>query len=206
MLFASLGKLYESGGFTLIFILCLSILALAVGLERLFATWSYRRRMQVSTERILAHLREKNRTMAQAVNASLPWHPATSLFGMLLGDAAPGAGELKRAQSRIVRGAKRRLWVLASIGALAPFVGLFGTVLGVMEAFRQIGEAGTGGFQVVSSGISEALVATAGGIFVGIEAVVLFNYLSVYVGEYTAQLKESAEEVLESASDLEREA
>src|SRR5262249_35785264 len=156
----------EHGGTTLVVILLLSVVALAIGLERLFATWSYRRRMQMSTERILAHLRENNRTMAQAVNASLPWHPATGLFGMLLAETTPNSGEPKRAQSRIVRGAKRRLWVLASIGALAPFVGLFGTVLGVMEALGKIAQEGSGGYGVVSAGISQALVATAGGIFV----------------------------------------
>src|SRR5208283_1356103 len=100
----------------------------------------------------------------------------------------------------ILRSVRRRLWVLASIGAIAPFVGLFGTVLGVMEAFHQIGLSGAGGFQVVSGGISEALVTTAAGIFVGIEAVVLFNYLQVYVGEYSATLRESTEEVIESVA------
>ena len=82
----SLAALYTQGGLTLVVIFSLSIVALAVGLERFVATWSYRRRMQLSRERILAHLSEKNRTMAQAVNQSLPWHPATSLFGMLLDD------------------------------------------------------------------------------------------------------------------------
>jgi biopolymer transport protein ExbB len=199
----SLAALYAEGGLTLVVIFLLSILALAVGLERFVATWNYRRRMHVSRERILVHLAERNRTMAQAVNQSLPWHPATALFSMLLGDKELRGAELKRAQSRIVRAARRRLWMLASIGSIAPFVGLFGTVVGVMEAFQQIGLEGAGGFQVVSAGISEALVATAGGIFVGIEAVVLFNALQVYVSEYTAMIREAAEEVHESASATE---
>lgn len=200
---AAISELYQRGGLTFIVIIGLSVLALGIGLERWYATWAYRRNLLVATERILDQLRAHNRTMAQAVNASLPWHPATTLFAMLLDDKrASGNGEVKRLQSRIVRSVRRRLWMLASIGAIAPFVGLFGTVIGVMEAFQQIGATGSGGFAVVSTGISAALIATAGGIFVGIEAVVLFNYLQVYVGEYTAALKESAEEVLEAASEV----
>ncbi len=202
MIASSLSALYARGGVTFFVIILLSIVALAIGLERWYATWSYRRRLETATDRILAHLQEGNRTMAQAVNVSLPWHPATPLFAMLLDDKRGAGGELKRLQGRITRGVRRRLWVLASIGAIAPFVGLFGTVVGVMEAFQQIAVQGTGGFPVVSAGISSALIATAGGIFVGIESVLLFNYLQVYVGEYTALLKESAEEVLESASEV----
>lgn len=194
----SVTKLYAEGGLTLIVILALSIVALAVGLERFFATYNYKKRMALAVTRILGSLAENNRTMAQAVNASLPWHPATPLFGMVLDEKNRPHTELKREQARIVRKAKRRLWVLASIGAIAPFVGLFGTVLGVMESFHQIGSQGGGGFQVVSGGISEALIATAGGIFVGIEAVILFNYLSVYVGEYAVLIKEAAEELMEN--------
>ncbi len=199
----SVGALYEEGGATLVVIFLLSIAAMAVGIERFLATWSYRRRLALSKDRILVHLKERNRTMAQAVNQTLPWHPAAALFGMLLADEEKRPAELKRAQGRILRSARRRLWMLASIGSIAPFVGLFGTVVGVMQAFQQIGLEGTGGFQTVSAGISEALVATAGGIFVGIEAVVLFNALQVYVAEYTSLLKEAAEEVSESVSALE---
>ena len=67
---------------------------------------------------------------------------------------------------------KARLWILATAGALMPFVGLFGTVLGVMSSFEAIGETGQGGFAVVSVGISQALVATAVGIAVALEGVV----------------------------------
>lgn len=194
----SLNALYARGGLTFIALILLSILALGVGLERLFATWQARKRMTESLSRIHDYLKEKNRTMAQAVNETMPWHPAAKLFALVLAEKIPTPAELRRMQNRILRSVRRRLWILASIGAIAPFVGLFGTVLGVMEAFHQIGLSGQGGFQVVSGGISEALVTTAAGIFVGIEAVVLFNYLQVYVSEYSATLKESTEEVIEA--------
>jgi biopolymer transport protein ExbB len=92
---------------------------------------------------------------------------------------------------------RSRLWMLGTIGATAPFVGLFGTVVGIMEAFQKMVQSGHGGFTVVAAGISEALVATAGGIAVAIEAVVLYNYLNTHVQKLTVQFKLLAEEYLE---------
>jgi biopolymer transport protein ExbB len=87
--------------------------------------------------------------------------------------------------------------VLGTIGATAPFIGLFGTVVGIMQAFHQMASTGQGGFSVVAAGISEALVTTAGGIAVAIEAVVLFNFLNTHVGRLTLEFRLLAEEYLE---------
>jgi len=70
---------------------------------------------------------------------------------------------------------EKYLVVLGSIGAVAPFVGLFGTVIGVMRAFHDLAIAGSGGTTVVAAGISQALIATAGGLLVAVPAVVAFN-------------------------------
>lgn len=187
---------------TLVALICMSVLALGVGMERVVSTVRFRRRMQLARDHILTHLRDRKYTMAEAVNVSMPWHPATQLFELILKHESLAPGEIKRAQGRVVRAAKKRLWVLGSIGSIAPFVGLLGTVIGVMEAFHAIGVQGAGGFQVVSAGISEALVTTAAGIFVGVEAVVLFNYLQVCVAEYAAELRETVEEITESATGV----
>jgi biopolymer transport protein ExbB len=80
-----------------------------------------------------------------------------------------------------VRGLRRGLWLVASIGSLAVFVGLFGTVWGIMRAFHDMATTGQGGFEVVASGISEALIATAVGLVVAITAVFLYNYLQIRV-------------------------
>lgn len=72
--------------------------------------------------------------------------------------------------------AEQRLNWLATIGSNAPFVGLFGTVLGIIRAFHDLSQAGTQGSAMISSGISEALVATAVGLFVAIPAVVAYNH------------------------------
>ena len=92
---------------------------------------------------------------------------------------------------------RRNVWILGTIGAIAPFIGLFGTVVGIMQAFRHMAATGQG-FTVVASGISEALVATAGGIAVAIEAVVIYNFLNVHVGKLALQLKLVVEEFLET--------
>jgi biopolymer transport protein ExbB len=68
------------------------------------------------------------------------------------------------------------LVVLATIGSVAPFIGLFGTVMGVMRSFRDLAQAGSGGATVVAAGIAQALIATAAGLLVAVPAVVAYNY------------------------------
>ncbi len=76
---------------------------------------------------------------------------------------------------------KQNLWILGTIGSSAPFIGLFGTVLGIMESFRAIGATGKSGFSVVAGGISESLIATAAGIVVAVVAVIFYNYFQTKV-------------------------
>ena len=90
---------------------------------------------------------------------------------------------------------RRGLGVLATVGSTAPFVGLFGTVVGIINAFREIGASGRGGIGTVSTGIAEALVTTAFGIVVAIPAVWLFNHLSQRVGRQLSALEGAAEEL-----------
>ena len=81
------------------------------------------------------------------------------------------------------QGLRRNVWILGTIGSAAPFIGLFGTVVGIMRAFHSMALAGAGGFAVVAAGISEALVATALGLAVAITAVAAYNYFQVRLGE-----------------------
>ena len=90
---------------------------------------------------------------------------------------------------------KRGLGYLATIGSIAPFIGLFGTVVGIINAFRGIAATGTGGMSAVSGGIAEALVATALGIFVAIPAVVAFN-------QFTGRLETFHVEMNRASSQL----
>jgi biopolymer transport protein ExbB len=92
---------------------------------------------------------------------------------------------------------RRGLGVLASVGSVAPFVGLLGTVVGIIAAFRGIAAAGSGGLGAVSAGIAEALVETALGLLVAIPVVLLFNYLTARVAGIELTLERAAGELLD---------
>jgi biopolymer transport protein ExbB len=182
---------------TLAVLIALSLITLTLGLERLYVLVQARRALATRKRVLLAHLGDGAASAALQANKQLPEHMTESLFGAILQNPSAQPQAIRRQQARIVRGARRRLWILGSIGSIAPFVGLLGTVLGVMEAFAAMGSEGAGGFAVVSMGLSEALITTAAGIFVAVEAVLLFNGLQVLTALYGAELKEAAEEVAE---------
>jgi biopolymer transport protein ExbB/TolQ len=91
---------------------------------------------------------------------------------------------------------------LATIGATAPFVGLFGTVVGIINAFAKIAHDNTGGIGVVSAGIAEALVTTAFGLAVALPAVWAFNYLIGRVEQFQVEMASSSSELVEALADL----
>jgi biopolymer transport protein ExbB len=91
---------------------------------------------------------------------------------------------------------RRGLGALATIGSTAPFIGLFGTVVGIINAFRGIAATGSGGMAAVSGGIAEALVATALGIFVAIPAVVAFNHFTGTLERFQVEMNQAANEVV----------
>jgi biopolymer transport protein ExbB/TolQ len=86
--------------------------------------------------------------------------------------------------------------VLATIGSISPFVGLFGTVLGIMRAFRDIGIAGSAGGAVVATGVAEALITTAAGLFVAIIAVIAYNHLATWARGIVRDAELGVEELL----------
>ena len=115
------------------------------------------------------------------------------------------ASRLERLEAAAARRMIRGTGVLASIGATAPFVGLFGTVWGIMNSFIGISKAHTTNLAVVAPGIAEALLATALGLFAAIPAVVLYNLLSRWTAGYRAQLADASAAVLRLVSrDLDR--
>ena len=87
---------------------------------------------------------------------------------------------------------KQGMGFLATIGSTAPFVGLFGTVAGIINAFRNIAATGSGGMSVVSGGIAEALVTTALGIFVAIPAVAAFNYFTGKIENFHIEMNRAS--------------
>jgi len=87
---------------------------------------------------------------------------------------------------------KAGLGFLATIGSTSPFIGLFGTVAGIINAFRNIAATGSGGMSVVSGGIAEALVTTALGIFVAIPAVAAFNYFTGKIENFHIEMNRAS--------------
>jgi biopolymer transport protein ExbB len=103
---------------------------------------------------------------------------------------------LERVEAAMSRRIARGTGVLATIGATAPFVGLFGTVWGIMNAFIGISEAHTTNLAAVAPGIAEALLATALGLVAAIPAVVIYNYLTRSIAAYRTLLGDASAQVL----------
>jgi biopolymer transport protein TolQ len=118
------------------------------------------------------------------------------------GDGAERAAELaKRALERkgdmVSRELNRGMNVLASTGSTAPFVGLLGTVLGIINAFRMIAATGSGGIGTIGAAIGEALVVTGYGLIVAIPSVLVFNWLAGRIANYEAMLLNAGSELID---------
>jgi biopolymer transport protein ExbB len=112
---------------------------------------------------------------------------------------------LSRIEARAGRSMARGTGLLATIGSTAPFVGLFGTVWGIMNSFIGISQAKTTNLAVVAPGIAEALLATAIGLVAAIPAVIIYNVFARAIAGYRAVLSDASGEVLQHLSrDLER--
>ncbi len=196
-LFAELSR----GGYTLLVILGCSLLALFIAVERLVIMWRV-----VSDAHALGEQVAKNVLRGDFLAARAACERSRALVGdiFLAGFARYSQGSkeslgsaVERERALLLLKLKSHLWVLGTLGTIAPFVGLFGTVVGIRNAFTAMAAAGTGGFAVVANGISEALVATAAGIFVAVEAVVLYNYFQARLGQIAARIKLISEEFVE---------
>jgi biopolymer transport protein ExbB len=115
------------------------------------------------------------------------------------------SSHLDQIEAAARRRSQRGIGVLATIGATAPFVGLFGTVWGIMNSFIGISKAQTTNLAIVAPGIAEALLATALGLVAAIPAVVIYNVFSRMISNYRAQLSDASSEIKRIASrDLDR--
>ena len=104
---------------------------------------------------------------------------------------------IDRSSMRTVADLRRGLGALATVGSTAPFVGLLGTVAGIITAFQAMAATGSGGLGSVSAGIAEALVTTAFGLLVAIPAVMMFNYLTNRVEDMQVDINDSANELVD---------
>ena len=106
------------------------------------------------------------------------------------------------AASTAITALERRMTWLATIGATAPFVGLFGTVMGVVDAFHGLGTAGAATLRAVAPGISEALITTAAGLFVAVPAVVAYNQFSARIRVFASATDDFCRELLNSLEEM----
>jgi biopolymer transport protein ExbB/TolQ len=134
--------------------------------------------------------------MAQVVSAGIVEYEARE-SGSDSGDSLEVVTTaLDNAKEEALIEMKRGLGLLATIGSTAPFIGLFGTVVGIINAFRGIAANGSGGMAAVSGGIAEALVATALGIFVAIPAVVAFNQFTGRLDQFQVEMNKASSELV----------
>lgn len=105
--------------------------------------------------------------------------------------------DLERRLDEVGAEVRKGVNFLASVGSTAPFIGLFGTVIGIIVAFQGIAAAGGGGIEAVSAGIGEALIVTALGLAVAITSVLIFNYLSARFDKLDMAMQHAAGELLD---------
>ena len=142
--------------------------------------------------------RNKKSHLAKVVTAGLQEFKAHGESTEIPGEQIEASKRaLERAEAIVHAELKRGLGGLATIGATAPFVGLFGTVVGIINAFKGIQTQKATGLGAVAGGISEALVTTAVGLFVAIPAVMMYNYLSGRVEAFDVEMDNSSSELVD---------
>lgn len=207
MEFSQMGNFREllaAGGPVLILLLLLSVYSIAVILERFF---KFKKTIGMS-RKLIAYCRHPIRSdnfqkVEEACNKELTKDtPAARLILRLIQDRSRSKADLKElADSTIaweVSRMQRRLTILGTLGSITPFIGLFGTVIGVMHAFKDLAgaTASAGGASVVAAGIAEALVNTAAGLFVAIPAVIAYNYFLSKTNYFAHELESIADEII----------
>jgi biopolymer transport protein ExbB len=202
-------ELFVKGGFVMWPLLVCSLLVWAIILER---AWRYRgldQKMESFRLEAVNHLLRGDLPALRALCERRPGLPTARLAQAALErlestDARLRArwGEaLERQRQRVNQDLRAYLGILATVGAVTPFVGLFGTVVGILKSFGEIAVTGQGGFTVVAAGISEALIATAAGIVVAVIAVTAYNVFQTRWTGLVLQLRLHAEELAENLGD-----
>ncbi len=199
----SIQELFKAGGVVLILLICLSVYSLSLMIERFF---KYRRtinksrklmsfiRKTVSTEGLGPKIFDACRVKGYSNT------PAARLTLNLLKSEKKNLAELNEVSNTIIdweaAQLSRKLSALATLASTTPFIGLFGTVLGVMRAFSDLSLASGAGASAVAKGISEALINTAAGLFVAVPALIAYNYFLSKVNFFTKDMEYLAQELI----------
>jgi biopolymer transport protein ExbB/TolQ len=184
-------------------LIIISVVCVSIIFERIWALWGLNARASGAAEALIGPLRQGkfNEALARVQDRG---GPGERIFHELI-EAAQSCDrarledideERRFAELLELRGF---IWVLATSGASAPFIGLFGTVVGILAAFQSMAVMGTGGFSVVAAGISEALISTALGLVVAIVAVIFYNYFSQRIERINATIHICAARLIDAA-------
>jgi biopolymer transport protein ExbB len=199
----SILAMIQQGWYATYPLLIISVVCVTIILERVWALWGVAARATNIAETAITPLKQGKFDDALArMNGGD--NAGERVFHEIISEA-PSADrarlgevdeERRFAEMLRLRGS---IWVLATSGASAPFIGLFGTVVGILAAFQSMAVMGTGGFSVVAAGISEALISTALGLVVAIIAVIFYNYFSQKIERINATIHICAARLIDAA-------
>jgi biopolymer transport protein ExbB len=193
----------------------MSMISFGVAIERIYTFTQARKQSKLYAPQVAKHLKEGRLKDAIAISSSKNYrysHLAkVVLAGLQEYQFQQEAGgnlsredlvdtvrrAIQRASALTANDLKKGIAALATIGATAPFVGLLGTVVGIITAFQGIAATGSGGLGAVSAGIAEALVETALGLLVAIPAVWFYNYLTGRIEYFNVEMDNSSSELVD---------
>lgn len=201
----SIWELMRHGGGAMWVVIAFSVIALAVAIERAVAQWKFVTRARALGETVTRCLARGAVEEGRSACERSP-SPVADVFLVgyeRLGRAKPEhvATAVHRERLRVNQDLRARLWMLGTVGATSPFVGLFGTVVGIMSAMGGFKADEEVKFTMISGPISEALIVTAAGILVAVEAVILFNFFSQRANRIATEMKLLTDEFLELLLD-----
>ncbi len=197
----SIWELMSHGGGAMWVVVAFSVIALAVAIERAIAQWKFVTRARALGDTVRRCLSRGAVEEGRSACERSP-SPIADVFLVgyeRLGRAKPEhvATAVHRERLRVNQDLRSRLWMLGTIGATAPFVGLFGTVVGIMAAMGGFKADEEVKFTMISGPISQALIVTAAGILVAVESVILFNFFSQRANRVATEMKLLTDEFLE---------
>ncbi len=200
---SALARLLEHGGVTLYPLLVCSIVSVAVIIERAVTIARAARARAKIHDLVVRAASQHNLGEALAISR-MSGSRFTTVYAAVLthGDPATRAKVAQNRDAESVRELRRYVWLLGTIGSLAPFIGLFGTVVGIIRAFDNMAATGSGGFAVVAAGISEALIATAGGLVVGVLSIFAYNAFMVRIGNLAGLWREWTDDLAMALGDV----
>jgi biopolymer transport protein ExbB len=185
-------------------LILMSIISVTVIFERLWSLKSISSVTMRITESILEPIKKGQRDLAIAICKQNSNCPAGRIFLNVLDRETSGLDVANNfateAMFEETQKLKKHLWILGTVASSAPFIGLLGTVVGIIKSFESMAVAGTGGFAVVAAGISEALVATALGLGVAIIAVMFYNYFQTRISTLNGLFRIQVAKVLHNLS------